>query len=160
MPLLILLLVGCSNKDQSQKDGKNEVVTIAMTDYHWLEGVWLAHGLEYFEEWKTKDDSTMLGRAYKLEGIDTSITEEIIFTERGGVFTYTPTVKSQNQGRPIVFTGVTMDKSQMVFENLKHDFPNRIIYFLTSDQQIDVRIEQVIDGNVGQTYDIIMSRME
>ena len=152
--IIILFAAACGSPNQPAGS------KITMSDYDWLNGLWLAHGLEYFEEWRDGDDSTKYGRAYKIEGQDTIITEQIVFSLRNGNFVYTPTVKSQNNGLPIEFKAVSVKSHEIQFENLGHDFPNRIIYFNTSDAQIDVRLEQVQEGNVTQSYDILMSRIE
>ena len=131
-----------------------------MSDYNWMSGSWLAHGMEYIEEWTIVDDSTMTARVYKEEGKDTIVTEVIIFNRRGTEFLYTPTVKSQNSGQPITFKATVTNPNELQFENLAHDFPNRIVYFRTSDQQMDVRIEAVANGQVTQSYDILMSRLD
>lgn len=151
---LTLLALACGSSNQRDE------AAVTMSDYNWMNGLWLAHGLEYFEEWRVGDDSTKYGRAYKIEGQDTIITEQIVFSQRKGEFVYTPTVKSQNRGLPIVFRAVSAKPHEIQFENLDHDFPNRIIYFQTSEAQIDVRLEQVKEGNVTQSYDILMSRIE
>ena len=152
--VVALLVIACGGPNTGTKD------SVEMSDFEWMHGLWLAHGLEYFEEWREVDDSTKYGRAYKVEGQDTVVTEEIVFSKRKGDFFYTPTVKSQNRGLPIEFKSVSVKPHEIQFENLGHDFPNRIIYFQTSESQIDVRLEQVKEGNVTQSYDILMSRIK
>jgi hypothetical protein len=131
-----------------------------MEDYQWMVGSWLAHGMEYIEEWSIINDSTMTARVYREEGTDTIVSEQIVFSERNGNFVYTPTVKSQNSGQPINFEATVMTPNELQFENMAHDFPNRIVYFRTSDQQMDVRIEAVANGQVMKSYDILMSRLK
>jgi hypothetical protein len=53
-----------------------------------------------------------------------------------------------------------MTPNELQFENMAHDFPNRIVYFRTSDQQMDVRIEAVANDQVMKSYDILMSRLK
>lgn len=129
-------------------------------DYDWMLGTWLAHGMEYYEVWEKKNDSTFSAIVYKELGVDSTITERIELSERGGDYIYTPTVLSQNAGQPITFLSVQAKKNMIQFENMAHNFPNRIVYFKSSAQQMDVKIDGVQDGEVFQSYDIMMSKME
>jgi hypothetical protein len=133
---------------------------VDINDYRWMLGTWLAHGLEFYEKWEVQDDSTFVGIAFNDNEGDTVVTERILFQKRGGELQYVPTVYNQNSGRAIVFKAVNAEANLIQFENMEHDFPNRIVYFNTSEQQMDVKLEGIRNGEVFQSYDILMSKME
>lgn len=164
--MCILLLISCGKRQppQSQESIEKEAEQAedaqSMQDYEWMLGTWLAHGMEYYEVWKQTDDSTFSAIVYKELGVDSTITERIQFSFQKGAFIYSPTVLSQNMGLPVTFRSVQAKKEMIQFENMEHDFPNRIVYFKSSDEQMDVKIDGVRDGEVFQSYDIMMSKME
>lgn len=47
---------------------------------------------------------------------------------------------------PVAFPLKESDNGYLVFENLEHDFPQRIIYSYGGDDTLDARIEGAIDG--------------
>ncbi|MDT3404332.1 DUF6265 family protein [Mucilaginibacter terrae] len=93
----------------------------------WLLGTWQnksPQGL-LVEKWQKLNDSTYTGKSYFLAGKDTAFTESIVLEQRGGKLYYIPTVKNQNDGKPVKFTQAGKG---LVFENPAHDFPQRITY--------------------------------
>jgi len=159
--LLLILLLGVScGSNSSSQEGKKPKRATHIDDYSWMLGTWLAHGLEFFEVWEKQDDSTYIGKAYKELGVDSTLNEVISFEYRKGEFFYVPTVRKQNNGQPVVFKCVNPDLEFIQFENLEHDFPNRIVYFKRGPVHMDVKIESVTNGYVEKSYDIPMSKME
>lgn len=67
---------------------------------------------------------------------------------------------AQPSGKPpIRFLGKTIGKHSVTFENLEHDFPQRVIYRLLEENRLLGRIEGVIDGNE-QAIGFPMTRIE
>jgi len=96
----------------------------------WLIGTWVqdtAKGSVY-ESWSQQNDSTLLGKSYKINQMDTMVFETIKLAEKSGKLYYIPTVSNQNQGEPVKFTLVNLSDTAMVFENATHDFPQVIQY--------------------------------
>jgi hypothetical protein len=56
-------------------------------------------------------------------------------------------------------TMVSMSTNDVVFENLEHDFPQRIIYRLIADGKLLGHIEGVVDG-AERSADFPMTRMK
>lgn len=158
--LLAIVLTSCGERKDDAGSEKRANQATHIDDYSWMLGTWLAHGLEFFEIWEKQDDSTYIGKAYKELGVDSTLSEIIRFEHRDGEFYYIPTVRKQNDGQPVVFKGVNAELELIQFENLNHDFPNRIVYFKRGDVHMDVKIESVTDGYVDKSYDIPMSKME
>ena len=148
--LVLFLIISCS--DESQEDSN------PLSDWSHLAGNWSVHGLEFRESWKSLDDSTLVGKAYKLENGDTLVSEIIELKYRNGLITYTPLNKSKKIGYDVVYKGSRQGDTELVFTNNSGIFPGRVIYFKRGKNQVDVRLEELKDGNIGQTYDLIMTR--
>ena len=56
-----------------------------------------------------------------------------------------------------IFTAKTVSSSEIVFENLEHDFPQRVIYRLQADGTLKARIEGLRNG-VERGIDFPMNR--
>jgi hypothetical protein len=96
----------------------------------WLLGEWrndTPRGVLY-EAWQVRDDSTYTGRSCFVVGQDTVSSEVVALGVRGGALLYIPTVRDQNDRQPVTFTETTITEKEMIFENLAHDFPQRITY--------------------------------
>ncbi len=57
------------------------------------------------------------------------------------------------------FTLARLSTSEVVFENLEHDFPQRIIYRISSDGNLDASIEGDVNGE-HRSIDFPMKRTE
>lgn len=148
----LCVVYACANNASQESQ-----IPTSTQSYDWLTGRWMAHGMEYYETWEIVDDSTM---SATVENDEDGITEKILLTYRKGQWIYTPTYLSAKRGTAIDFTAVEATPHMIQFENRQNDFPNRIVYFHTSDEQIDVKIENLDGQNVVQSYDILMSRIK
>lgn len=99
-----------------------------------------------FEEWKKSDDSTFIGRSFVVVQNDTSVLETLSIELKLNELYYIPVVYDQNNRLPISFKYISNTGGQITFENMEHDFPQRIIY---SNPNIDIllsRIEGLYNG--------------
>ena len=96
----------------------------------WLIGTWENKSEEgdMVETWAKNNDSLYSGSSYFIKGKDTLHSESIQLTQKADVVLYTPTVKGQNNNQPISFQLTKQTPKQLVFENPKHDFPQKIVY--------------------------------
>ena len=91
----------------------------------------------------------------KLVGIDTTLLESIqLYADRKDIW-YVPTVADQNDGAPVAFKMVSSTKQLIVFENLQHDFPQRIVYHL---KPIDLNKEKITAA--GDTLDVAVTSLD
>ena len=114
----------------------------------WLLGDWqnkTARGISS-ESWKKLNDSTFLGKSYVLRGTDTVSAEHIRLEEHNGTLYYIPTVKNQNEGKPVIFTMTTALANGFIFENPKHDFPQKISYDLIGKDSLMAEISGTYKG--------------
>lgn len=114
----------------------------------WLIGEWknqTQKGLSV-ESWKKLNDSTFLGKSYVLRGTDTVSAEHIRLEAHHGNLYYIPTVKNQNEGKPVTFTMTTSSADHFVFENPEHDFPQKITYNRISKDSLVAEISGTYKG--------------
>src|SRR5690606_21013709 len=96
----------------------------------WLIGTWentKAKGSVY-ETWSKSDVNEFSGKSYMVKEQDTIVFENIRLVREQNKLFYIPTVKNQNENLPVRFIAKTISETQLVFENLQHDFPQIISY--------------------------------
>lgn len=115
-----------------------------------LEGTWRmeAKNGALYEAWQKINDSTLQGRTYKIAKADTIVFERVDLVLRDDKIAYIPVVKDQNNQQPVTFTLVSAGSGKYVFENLLHDFPQRVVYELPVNNQLHAWIE----GNTAQGF--------
>lgn len=69
-----------------------------------------------------------------------------IETKRGENLFYISTIKGQNNDKPIQFNHNTEIEKQLVFENPKNDYPQKIIYTRIPNTKILIQIEGIQQG--------------
>ena len=115
-------------------------------DLAWLSGCWAAANQEpgSGEQWMPPAGGTMLGVSRSVHDGKTVAFEFIRIAEQDDgklVFIASP---SGQKAASFSMTGI--GDREVIFENPDHDFPQRIIYQLISDQDLLGRIEGTIDG--------------
>lgn len=127
--VLTLALAGCGVSAQSPVRGVD-----------WMSGYWLAcEDGETAENWIGAGRDALLGTNLSAHGFEFLR----IAPNEAGVLTY----YSMPGGRspPTAFALVSNADQRAVFENLSHDFPQRIIYERAGDR-MTARIEGPIEG--------------
>ena len=80
----------------------------------------------------------MLGMARTVAGGKTAAFEQMRIEEVDGRLIFTAVPSGQGEAS---FTAIELTDSKVTFENLKHDFPNRVIYRKQPDGSVIARIE-------------------
>ena len=113
-----------------------------------LAGCWLVEqrGMRTLEVWSGPMGALMLGHSQTERAGKTLSYEYLRIEPREGALVYIPTIR----GRETIFTSVKATAQEAVFENLAHDFPQRIIYRPTADG-LEARIESA-DSKKGMNY--------
>jgi hypothetical protein len=113
-----------------------------LSDLAWIAGCWESGGDEdtIRERWMTPLGGTMLGMSHTITDDKTVAYEFLrIHEEADGIYyTANPSGQAQNS-----FKLVKVGKGEAVFEDLTHDFPQRIIYRLEKDGGLMAIIEGV-----------------
>ena len=142
------VIVSCSNSSNTITtdntiNGFNE-----LEKANWLIGEWENNSPEgnATEVWEKKNDSTFAGKSYFIIGKDTVSSETISLEQNGKELFYIPTVKGQNNAQPVKFTLASSTNKQLVFENPKHDYPQKISYIQITNDSLLAEISGTIDG--------------
>jgi len=104
-----------------------------------LQGTWKMEGKEIYEHWDKPSDRRLKGFSYALKGGQLTVSEYLDIVQRDDRTIYTATVLNQNQGQSVDFL-LTASDSTYTFENLNHDFPQKITYKKMADSAIFVRV--------------------
>lgn len=144
--ILIVLLAALSMQACNDSDEQQET---KLDKTAWLLGYWEMQspdGSSVTESWIRSDDSSFSGAGKFKDSTGHVVSaEEIRIVLRDKQLLYIPVVSNQNDGNAVVFTEVEFTDSIMVFENMQHDFPQRIVYQRIADDSLLAYIE----GNMG-----------
>ena len=140
--MLLLAVVSCQKKESVEKD------KIKIAD--WLIGNWENTSPDgvLTENWQKLNDSTFGASSYFIKGKDTLHFENIVLAQKGETLTYTATVKGQNDDKPVAFPSTAQSDKQLIFENQKHDYPQKITYTKGADNSLTAEISGKLDGKL------------
>lgn len=135
--LLLLAVVSCKNSEATEKD--------QIKSANWLLGKWSAKMADgnLSESWKQINDSTFQAESLFIKGKDTLHFESIILQQKGEDLFYNATVKGQNENKAVAFKLTKKNAKQLVFENPKHDYPQKITYTLITKDSLVASISGV-----------------
>jgi hypothetical protein len=135
--LLLLVIVSCKNKNEKG----NEKITKA----NWLLGKWETKTADgnLSESWKQVNDSTFQGLSFFIKDKDTLHNESIILQQNGEDLIYNATIQGQNENKAVSFKMISGNEKQMVFENPKHDYPQKITYTLITKDSLVAAISGI-----------------
>lgn len=114
-------------------------------DLAWLAGAWSStvDGVETEEHWIAPKGGIMLGVNRTTRAKGRTAFEFLRIAERTGGLVYLP----QPSGGPVTeFPLKELKRKSVVFENAKHDFPQRVIYKQDDKGRLVARIEGEIKG--------------
>lgn len=136
----VLAVVSCQKKESVEKD------KIKMAD--WLIGNWENKSAEGIlsENWEKLNDSTFNASSYFIKGKDTLHFETIVLAQKGETLTYFATVKGQNEDKAVAFLSTAETDKQLVFENPKHDYPQKITYTQSAGNTLTAEISGTQNG--------------
>jgi hypothetical protein len=111
----------------------------------WLAGNWsgVQGGVEMEEFWQEPKGNVMLGLHRDVTGGKTVSFEFMRIEATAEAITYW----ASPRGRPATpFRLIEQKGKRVVFENAKHDFPQRVIYWLSDDGALHAKIEGTMNG--------------
>jgi hypothetical protein len=120
--LLLLAIASCKNSESNEKE--------KIKSANWLLGKWETKTADgtLSESWKQLNDSTFQGESFFIKNKDTLHFESILLQQNGEELFYNATVKGQNENKAVTFKMTVGTEKQLVFENPKHDYPQKITY--------------------------------
>ena len=113
----------------------------------WLAGCWeLTSGARVVEEqWTRPRGGLMLGVGRTVRGDSLVEYEQVRIFERGGRLVYGASPSGQE---PAEFESTQLSDSAVTFENLGHDFPQRVMYRRPSADSLVARVEGMRRGQL------------
>ena len=144
------------SKSQAYKQTQREWKSLDI-----LNGKWATHteGGQQYEVWKTENDTLKSGISYIKSAGDSIVFETIELKLSGNDIYFIPTVIDQNDTKPIDFKLMTVKDNYFIFENKKHDFPQRVAYAQTHRDTLKAWVDGMQDGHY-KRIDFIMGRSE
>ncbi|MCW5956759.1 MAG: hypothetical protein KIT61_09240 [Pyrinomonadaceae bacterium] len=125
----------------------------------WMSGCWetIGTGPVTTERWARPTENLMLGSSQTVRNGKSVAFEFLRIVNNGQGLTYIAKPSSAKDETPFSIAKVTVNEA--VFENLKHDFPQRIIYRLDKPDSLFARIEGMRNGEL-KGMDIPMKRVK
>ncbi|MBS7786924.1 hypothetical protein KIH23_06415 [Flavobacterium sp. CYK-55] len=126
--LMSILWFGCQKNKEPHMLAQGE----------WLIGHWENKSPEghFAEQWNKINNEAFNGKSFFIVNKDTLFSENIELTQKDGAVFYTATVKGQNNNQPVAFKMTSIKPNEMVFENPKHDYPQKIVYKKINDDSL------------------------
>ncbi len=122
--------------------------TLLPEKMRWLLGSWRRETERSVthETWRRLSDHTFEGESVRISkaGGDTTFTESLLLAEMQGELFYLP--KVAENPIPVAFKAVAFEDDQIVFENVEHDFPQRITYKQPAADSMTCIIAGPVDG--------------
>ncbi len=115
-------------------------------DLGWLSGCWdlTRNGRHVIEQWSAPEGGTLIGMSRTVGDGATKEFEFVMIREgSGGQLEYVAKPSGQAEA---TFTAIRASSNEVVFENLQHDFPTRIIYRRNADGSLLAAIEGPRNG--------------
>jgi len=98
---------------------------------------------EIYEEWIFANETELIGKSFSVEGSEEFVSELLYLKKFGKQWAYVAVPEGQNI---TLFALVEYTPKKYVFENLEHDFPQRIIYEFHKDGKLTAAIEGTVNG--------------
>jgi hypothetical protein len=121
---------------------------LTLTNVEWLLGTWKleTEKTTTFETWTKVSESTFEGVSHTISNVerDTVFTEFLRIVKMGDDIFYIPKVPGNKY--PIPFKLIKFKKNVVSFENADHDFPQKIVYYLKSKDNIVITISGKENG--------------
>ena len=132
---VVLTLTSC----QKSKD----VSKIVGSD--WLVGKWENKSADgtLLEIWRKSNDSVFIGESYFIKEKDTLHVEKMELKQKGENLLYISIIKGQNNDKPITFNHKIEIEKQLVFENLKNEYPRKIVYKPVAKNRILIEVSGI-----------------
>lgn len=135
--LLVTILSSCKNKETIEK--------VEIKNVNWLLGKWESQTTDgnLTENWTQLNDSTFQAVSYFIKNKDTLHFENIKLEQKGNTLVYKAIVRGQNDNKAVSFKMTLDTLHKLVFENPKHDYPQKITYTLINKDSLVASISGV-----------------
>jgi hypothetical protein len=133
--------------------------TPSVNSLSWMTGCWETseNGRTTTERWAAPTDNLMLGTSQTVRGGKSVAFEFLRVVNNAQGMAYI--AKPSSAQTETSFAFLKASEKEVVFENLKHDFPQRIIYKADKADSLSARIEGMQNGKLAG-MDIPMKRVK
>lgn len=113
----------------------------------WLAGCWSLEGSEpgTLEVWMKPAGGVMVGMSRTIRNGAATAHEFMLIRSDGDSLVFVAQPSNQREAK---FIAARIAEREVIFENLAHDFPQRILYRRSGDDTLHARIEGVRDGKL------------
>lgn len=124
----------------------------------WISGCWemTSNGRTITERWGKSTENLMIGTSQSVKAGKSVAFEFLRIINSGQGLTYV--AQPSDAKEPTAFPATKLTLNEVVFENAKHDFPQRIIYRLDKPGSLFARIEGK-QGEKGVSMEYPMERV-
>lgn len=141
----------------------NEIKTFnELKKANWLLGAWQKQTdtSNLVETWKRENDSTLTGTSFFILNKKDTLHREIIeLVEKNNLLIYTSTIFGENNDEPVAFQKTMETETELIFENPKHNYPQKIVYKKISSSQLSATISGKVNGKVEiETYKLTKNK--
>lgn len=152
--LSIFALIATFSIAAFAQDTKQNVTALS-----WISGCWETsdEGRTTTERWGKATDNLMVGTSQTVKGTKSVAFEYLRIVSGANGLSYV--ALPSNAKEPTAFAAIKVTANEVVFENAKHDFPQRIIYRLDKADSLFARIEGK-QGEKEMGMDIPMKRVK
>lgn len=152
----LLILVLLASVSCNKYDAKGNLIKEynELAKAKWLEGKWEKTDSlgTLIEIWQPKNDSTFSGQSYYIQNEKDTIHNELIeLIQDQEYLIYSATVKGENNNTAIPFQLTKDEDSLLVFENPKHDYPQKLEYRLQKNKSISIVVSGKEKGKSSAT---------
>lgn len=122
--------------------------TSKIEDLNWLIGTWEGvdeNTLTFVEKWERGSTNALNGKGATITPDGDTLFKETLKIELVEGTPYYVATVPENPG-PVLFKLVESDNKHCIFENLDHDFPQRISYTLETKSTMSVKLEGMENG--------------
>lgn len=152
IPCILISVISCQEAHDGKLPEKEFIPKKyeAVENANWLVGRWENNSAEgnLSEFWTKTNDSTFHGESYFVIKNDTVFGEKVELSQIGKDFIYEVSVAKQNDEKPVPFKLTKSSETEMVWENPKHDYPNKIVYQKVGKDSLVAEIFGTKDGKV------------
>lgn len=138
--LSLLLLIGAFGLGASAADAEPGAAA-SLDDLAWMTGYWVGEGSEEF--WTAPAGGMLVGIHRDVFPNGKSFFEYLRIEADSAGIVYQA---SPRGSEPVPFRLKSWSKQRVSFENLRHDYPHRIIYWLDADGALHSRVEGMRQG--------------
>jgi hypothetical protein len=148
--ILFNIFTSCSQKESESKLQKMK----------WVLGNWKYSSADgdMYENWTKVNDSLYSAESFMIVNHDTVFAETISLRQTQQVLLYIPSVRDQNNGKPVSFTLTSDVDNTFTFSNPNHDFPQRIIYSNPHPDTLHAIVEGLEEGKF-RKEEFVMARI-